>query len=87
MKQLAEQMQKKQAAAEQPARSKYGNVKTGRDALRFDSKKEARRFDELLTMQQVGEIKDLRRADGSETIAARRPQPYIVCRSPWKVRC
>ena len=46
MKQLVERMQKKQAAAEQPARSKYGNVKTGRDALRFDSKKEARRFDE-----------------------------------------
>lgn len=60
MKQLAERMQKKQAAAEQPARSKYGNVKTGRDALRFDSKKEARRFDELVTMQQAGEIKDLR---------------------------
>lgn len=59
MKQLAEQMQKKQAA-EQPARSKYGNVKTGRDALRFDSKKEARRFDELVIMQQAGEIKDLR---------------------------
>ena len=39
MKQVAERMQKKQAAAEQPARSKYGNVKTGRDALRFDSKK------------------------------------------------
>ena len=60
MKQLAEQMQKKQAAAEQPARSKYGNVKTGRDARRFDSKKEARRFDELVIMQQAGEIKDLR---------------------------
>lgn len=60
MKQLAEQMQKKQAAAEQPARPKYGNVKTGRDALRFDSKKEARRFDELVIMQQAGEIKDLR---------------------------
>lgn len=60
MKQLAEQMQKKQAAAEQPARSKYGNVKTGRDALRFDSKKEARRFDELMIMQQAGEIKGLR---------------------------
>lgn len=60
MKQLAEQMQKKQSAAEQPARSKYGNVKTGRDTLRFDSKKEARRFDELVIMQQAGEIKDLR---------------------------
>jgi len=60
MKQLAERMQKKQAAAEQPVRSKYGNVKTGRDALRFDSKKEAQRFDELVTMQQAGEIKDLR---------------------------
>lgn len=60
MKQLAEQMQKKQAAAEAPARSKYGNVKTERDSLHFDSKKEARRFDDLLLMERAGEIKDLR---------------------------
>ena len=60
MKQLAEQMRKKQTAAEQPARSKYGNVKTERAALHFDSKKEAQRFDELLAMERVGEIKDLR---------------------------
>ena len=57
---MAERMQKKQAAAEQPARSKYGNVKTGRDNLEFDSKKEARRFDELVIELQAGEIKDLR---------------------------
>ena len=60
MKKLAEQVQKKQAAAEQPARSKYGNVKTERATLHFDSKKEAKRFDELLAMERAGEIKDLR---------------------------
>lgn len=60
MKQLAEQMQRKQSAAEKSARSKYGNAKAERDGLRFDSKKEARRFDELMAMQRAGEIKDLR---------------------------
>lgn len=46
-----------------PARSKYGNVKTGRAALHFDSKKEATRFDELMTMAAAGAIRDLRLQD------------------------
>ena len=57
---LAKQEQKKRAGTQQPARSKYGNVKTGRDALHFDSKKEARRFDELAAELAAGTIKDLR---------------------------
>ena len=50
-------------AAGTPARSKYGNVKTGRAALHFDSKKEAARFDELMTMAAAGAIRDLRLQD------------------------
>ena len=65
-KQIMEQLKKKAAAevelAEQkpPPRSKYGNIKTERADLKFDSKKEAARFDELLVMLEAGAIKDLR---------------------------
>ena len=47
------------------ARGKYGNKKAvrvlanGRE-FRFDSQKEARRFDELLVLLQAGKIKDLK---------------------------
>lgn len=41
-------------------RSKYGNVKDSRGEIKFDSRKEARRFDELLTMQKAGQIHDLK---------------------------
>lgn len=47
------------------AKSKYGNRKAVRvlangKEFKFDSQKEARRFDELLLMQRVGKIKDLK---------------------------
>lgn len=57
---LAKQEQRKKAEPQQPARSKYGNVKTGRGDLHFDSKKEAHRFDELAVELAAGTIKDLR---------------------------
>lgn len=57
---LAKQVKRKNAEPQQPARSKYGNVKTGRGDLHFDSKKEARRFDELTAELVSGAIKDLR---------------------------
>lgn len=41
-------------------RSKYGNVKDSRGKINFDSRKEARRFDELLVMQKAGQIHDLK---------------------------
>lgn len=50
----------RKANAAEPARQKYGNQKVDRGALHFDSKKEARRFDELQVMLQAGEIRDLR---------------------------
>lgn len=40
-------------------RSKWGNTPTTRGKLKFDSKKEAYRFDELVLLQEAGEISDL----------------------------
>lgn len=42
------------------ARKKYGNEKTTRGGITFDSKKEARRFDELMLLQETGKITDLK---------------------------
>ena len=41
-------------------RAKYGNSKAERGALRFDSQKEAKRYDELMVMLRAGMIADLR---------------------------
>lgn len=61
IRQIQAQAKKKmESLAATPARSKYGNVKTGRAALHFDSKKEATRYDELMVEQSAGAIRDLR---------------------------
>ncbi|PAM73166.1 hypothetical protein CEK00_04785 [Stenotrophomonas maltophilia] len=39
-----------------PKRSKYGNVVTMVDGIRFDSKREARYFEQLKLRQQAGEV-------------------------------
>ena len=57
--------QQGQKAAEPERRSKYGAKKAKRTAesgavITFDSQKEARRYDELLLMEQEGQIRDLR---------------------------
>lgn len=39
---------------------KYGNTKTTIGSLKFDSKAEARRYNELLLLQKSGAIKDLK---------------------------
>ena len=44
----------------QEKRGKYGSRKAERGAMRFDSQKEARRYDELMTMLRAGLISDLR---------------------------
>ena len=41
--------------------TKYHNRKVRRDGLTFDSKKEHKRYNELLLLEQAGEIKNLRR--------------------------
>ena len=46
-----------QYRAMQPVkRSKFGNVKTEVDGIRFDSKAEARRYSELKLLESAGEI-------------------------------
>lgn len=44
-----------------PKRSKYGNNKVEQDGIKFDSKKELKRYNELLLLQKAGEISDLQR--------------------------
>jgi len=41
--------------------NKYGNRKIEVDGITFDSKKEARRYNELLVLLKAGEISDLQR--------------------------
>lgn len=41
--------------------SKYGNKKIVIDGEKFDSERESKRWKELLILQHIGEIKDLRR--------------------------
>lgn len=40
--------------------AKYGNKKTVRNGITFDSQKEANRYDVLMPMLSAGEIKDLK---------------------------
>lgn len=69
LRKLMEQERRRTAALSpagaQTKGSKYHNQKDERAAgsgvsIRFDSKKEARRFDELLAMLQAGKIRDLK---------------------------
>lgn len=43
-----------------PDRSKYGNKKTVRHGMEFDSKKEADRYDVLLLLQRAGDVRNIR---------------------------
>lgn len=49
------------AAPEPVKASKYASTKVEQDGIKFDSKKEARRWDELNRMQQRGLITELKR--------------------------
>ena len=66
MQKLAERERKKDMAALadlEKKKNKYNNVPTSRETdgktLRFDSKKEARRYDELMMLLKAGQIRDL----------------------------
>lgn len=50
----------KQVVAEQRRRNKYNNCPADRGGIRFDSQKEARRFDQLILLERAGQITDLR---------------------------
>ena len=52
-KTLAEQRRKS-------TKKKFNNVPTKRNGIKFDSKKEANRFEELMLLQEAGEIADLK---------------------------
>ena len=56
LRKLAEAKEAERAAAER----KYRNRPDCRGALRFDSRKEARRYDELAALERAGAISDLR---------------------------
>ena len=55
-----------------PMRSKYGNRKVNRDGVTFDSAKEARRWSELLILEQAGVIQNLRRQIRYELLPSQR---------------
>lgn len=57
--------------------TKYHNRKVRRDGLTFDSRKEHRRYNELLLLQQAGEIKNLRRQVKFVLIPTQREQSKI----------
>ena len=53
-KQVLEQLQA------EPKKNKHGNVKVERRNIKFDSKKEAARYEELLPLYEAGVIRDLK---------------------------
>ena len=59
-KYAAQERRKKAAALPAGRKSKYNNQPDERSGIKFDSRKEARRYDELLIMLRAGKIKDLR---------------------------
>lgn len=65
-----------------PRRAKYGNIKTVRDGIEFDSRKEAIRYTELSLLLRAGEISDLELQVSFELIPAQnwgeRPERAVV---------
>lgn len=60
-----------------PKGSKYLNKKTEVNGIEFSSKKEARRYQELLVLLNAGEISDLRLQVPYELIPAQKEPPTI----------
>ena len=60
MRELYARQQLPGAAAEPKKDTKYHSTPAERAGVRFDSQKEARRYDELMTMLRAGIISDLR---------------------------
>ena len=58
MRQLMQQREDEKSR-ELPKQSKFNNVKTVVDGIRFDSKREAERFRELMEMQKAGLVRNL----------------------------
>lgn len=62
-------------------RSKYGNRKTQRDGVTFDSRKEARRWSELLLLEKAGAIQSLQRQVRYELLPSQRIDGKVVERA------
>lgn len=62
-------------------KSKYGNRKVFRDGVTFDSKKEARRWSELLLLEKAGAIQNLQRQVRYELIPSQRIDGRVVERA------
>lgn len=62
-------------------RSKYGNRKVNRNGVTFDSKKEARRWSELLLLEKAGAIQNLQRQVRYELIPSQRIDGRVVERA------
>lgn len=58
--QLKADEEKKAQALEKIKQNKYRNIKTEMNDIKFDSRKEAKRYLDLMAMLKAGEIKDLR---------------------------
>ncbi len=58
--------------------NKYGNKKVVIDGVVFDSKREARRYQELKLLERCGAVKDLRRQVTFELIPAQREKSTRV---------
>lgn len=56
--------------------NKYGNRKVTINGIEFDSRKEARRYNELLLLERAGAIQDLRRQVSFELIPAQYEDVY-----------
>lgn len=54
-------------------RSKFGNVRVEVDGIKFDSAKEARRWQTLKLLERAGEIRDLRRQVEHELLGGSPP--------------
>ena len=59
-------------------RNKYGNRKTVVDGITFDSRKEAKRYQELKLLEKAGDIKDLRRQVKYELIPSQKINGKVV---------
>ena len=63
------------------SRSKYGNRKTERNGVKFDSRKEARRWSELSLLEEAGAIQNLQRQVRFELLPSQRIDGKIVERA------
>lgn len=65
--------------------SKYRNKKVTFNGIKFDSKKECKRYQELLLLERAGQISDLQRQVRFELIPSQRIDGKVVERAVYYV--